>query len=152
MKSCSPVFAVITGALECSIYSVTVSYKFWDQNTSSSFTVPSGVMISRPCRARDAHRINLLHSSRSHVSLVIRSMLSFIHFVMLLLLLYDVFGLPRLYFPLTSPGSRTSPARTRRLSLCDQSRRVCDIQQILEAVWSCLTLGECFRLFSVQSN
>ena len=47
------------------------------------FQVPSGVMISRP----SAHRINLLHSSRSRVSLVIRSMLSVIHFVMLLL--YD---------------------------------------------------------------
>ena len=65
--------------------------------TSSSFSVWSGVMIIRPCR----HSINLLHSSRSRVSLVIRSMLSLIHFVMLLL--YDVFGLPRLRFPLTFP-------------------------------------------------
>ena len=30
-----------------------------------------------------------------------------------------------------SPGSRTSSARTRRLWLCVQSRRVCDVQQIL---------------------
>ena len=51
-----------------------------------------------------------------------------------------------------SPGSRTSPARTRRLSLCVQSRRVCDVQQIVEAVWWCLALGACFRLFGVQSN
>ena len=64
---------------------------------SSAFAVPSGVMISR----RAAHRINILHPARSRVSLVIRSMLSDIHFVMLLL--YVVFGLPRLRFPLTFP-------------------------------------------------
>ena len=68
-------------------------------STSSSFTVPSGVVISR----RAAHRINLLYSSRSRVSLVIRSMLSLIHFVKLLL--YDVVGLPRLRFPLTTYSS-----------------------------------------------
>ena len=51
-----------------------------------------------------------------------------------------------------SPGSRTSRARTRRLSLCVQSRRVCDVQQILEAVWWWWALGGCFRLFGVQSN
>ena len=32
------------------------------------------------------------------------------------------------------PVSQTSPARTRRLWLCKQSRRVCYAQQILEAV------------------
>ena len=63
----------------CSISKILFSY-------NSSFAVPSGVMISR---ARAAHRTNLLHSARSRVSLVIRSMLmlSDIHFVMLLLLL-----------------------------------------------------------------
>ena len=91
------------------------------------------------------HIVSSPSSAIPYVPLVIRSMLSDIHFVMLLL--YDVFGLPRLRFPLTSPGSHTSPARTRRLSLCVQSRRVCDVQQILEAVW-----GGCFRLFGVQSN
>ena len=45
-----------------------------------------------------AHRTYLLHPVRSRVSLVIRSMLS--DFVMLL---SDVFGLPRLRFPLTFP-------------------------------------------------
>ena len=51
--------------------------------------------------ARAAHRINLLHPARSSVSLVVRSVLTDVHFVMLLL--YDVFGLPRLRFPLTFP-------------------------------------------------
>ena len=51
--------------------------------------------------ARAAHRNNLLHPARSCVSLVIRSVLTYVHFVMLLL--YDIFGLPRLGFPLTFP-------------------------------------------------
>ena len=44
---------------------------------------------------------DLLHPARSRVSLVIHSVLTDVHFVMLLL--YDVFGLPRLRFPLTFP-------------------------------------------------
>ena len=51
--------------------------------------------------ARAEHRTNRIHSARSRVSLVIRSMFAYIHFVMLVL--YDVFGLPRLRFPLTFP-------------------------------------------------
>ena len=51
--------------------------------------------------ARAAHQSLNLHQARSRVFLVIRSMLSDIHFVMLLLC--DVFVLPRLRFPLTFP-------------------------------------------------
>ena len=53
---------------------------------------------------------------------------------------------------LLSPGSHTSPARTRRLWWCVQRRRVCDVQQILEAVWWCQAPWGCCRLFYVQSN
>ncbi len=100
--------------------------------------------------ARAAHRINLLHQARSRVSLVIRSVLTDVHFVMLLL--YDVFGLSRLRFPLTFHESYTSPARTLRLWWCVQRRRVCDVQKILEAVWWCQAPWGCCRLFYVQSN
>ena len=51
-----------------------------------------------------------------------------------------------------SPESYTSPARTRRLWWCVQRRRVCDVQQILEAVWWCQAPWGCCRLFYVQSN
>ena len=51
--------------------------------------------------ARAAPRTNLLYPARYCVSLVICSMISDIHSVMLLL--YDVIGLPRLRFPLTFP-------------------------------------------------
>ena len=53
---------------------------------------------------------------------------------------------------LLSPGSHTSPARTRRLWWCVQRRRVCDVQQIVEAVWWCQAPWGCCRLFYVQSN
>ena len=65
-----------------------------------SFTVPSGVMISRPCHT---YIVSIFSIQRDQCFLrdLIRSVLSDVHFVMLLL--YDVFGLPRLRFPLTFP-------------------------------------------------
>ena len=44
-----------------------------------------------------------------------------------------------------SPGSHTSPARTRRLWWCVQRRRVCDVQQIPR---SCLVMPSSARILS----
>ena len=92
------------------------------------------------------HIVSSPSSAIPYVPLVIRSMLSDIHFVMTSLV-FHAFASHSL-----SPGSHTSPAHTRRLWLCVQCRRVCDVQQILEAVWWCYALWGWFRLFGVRSN